>query len=130
MWYKDGLYFNCTQCGKCCTGFEGIVLVSNLEIGAMSAFLNLSQDVFKKRYLRLVNQKWALLETHENFDCIFYKNKKCTIYPVRPKQCKTYPFWPSILKSKKTWQKEKHYCEGIEHKSSKLISLESIKKKD
>jgi hypothetical protein len=129
MWYDEGLKFSCTQCGKCCTGFEGIVHLSEKEIELIANHLNLSIDIFKKNYLRIVDKKWALREDKENFDCIFYKDKLCTIYNVRPNQCKTYPFWPSILKSKKSWEEEKQFCEGIEHETSTLVQLKTIKEK-
>jgi len=129
MWYEKGLKFKCTECGKCCTGFEGLVHLTQEDIDRMCAHLKLSEDEFKKKYCRLVDHKWALLEDKTNFDCVFYHNKKCTIYQARPTQCQTYPFWPSIMKSKKHWEEEKEFCEGIEHNTADLISLETIKKK-
>ena len=35
-WYQDGLKFNCTQCGDCCTGAPGFVWVNQAEIEAMA----------------------------------------------------------------------------------------------
>ena len=33
-WYKDGLRFQCTGCGDCCTGGPGYVWVNQAEIDA------------------------------------------------------------------------------------------------
>ncbi|WP_296458322.1 hypothetical protein [Rubinisphaera sp.] len=38
-WYKDGLKFECTQCGNCCTGGPGAVWVSEEEIQAIAEYL-------------------------------------------------------------------------------------------
>ena len=36
LWYRDGLRFECTQCGKCCTGAPGYVWVDDDEVEALS----------------------------------------------------------------------------------------------
>ena len=33
-WYRDGLRFQCTQCGNCCTGDPGVVWPYNLHAQA------------------------------------------------------------------------------------------------
>ena len=38
-WYSDGLKFDCTGCGDCCTGDPGYVWVSRAEIEALAAAL-------------------------------------------------------------------------------------------
>ena len=35
-WYADGLRFECSQCGDCCTGEPGYVWVDEAEITAMA----------------------------------------------------------------------------------------------
>ena len=35
-WYKDGLGFQCTQCGDCCTGAPGYVWINAAEIAFAS----------------------------------------------------------------------------------------------
>ena len=37
LWYRDGLQFECTQCGNCCTGDPGYVWVTPEEIKAIAA---------------------------------------------------------------------------------------------
>ena len=37
-WFKDGLRFECTQCGDCCTGSPGYVWVNDEEISALAEY--------------------------------------------------------------------------------------------
>jgi len=79
-------------------------------------------------------QKRSLIETPSeknpgDFDCTFLaENGSCSIYPHRPKQCRTYPYWPEILKSKRSWENEARYCEGINHPEAEVVAFPSIQK--
>lgn len=112
-WYSEGLRFECTGCGECCTGAPGHVWVSRKEIKEIAEFLHFSKEEFTERFLRRVGARFSLIELPKTFDCIFLKNKKCTIYSVRPTQCRTFPWWPQLLKSREDWEEAAHYCEGI-----------------
>ena len=125
-WYKDGLPFNCTQCGACCTGSPGYVWITDEEIIAMANFLNITLEEFIKKYTRSVYGRRALLEDRKTYDCIFLKDNTCTLYTYRPSQCKTYPWWPEIVESKEAWQEEAKRCEGINHRDSRTVPLEEI----
>lgn len=128
-WYKKGLHFECTGCGKCCKGSPGYVWVDEEEIIEISQFLNLSVDEFSQKYLRKVGKRYSLIEwPKKEYACVFLKDNRCEIYPVRPKQCKTYPFWPDLLKSKKNWEEEAKACEGISEKAEK-VSYEEIEQR-
>lgn len=124
-WYKEGLKFGCTQCGKCCTGGPGAVWISSSEAQAIAAHLEVTTDHFYHHYCRKLNGKWALQEKGAQYDCIFLQAKACAIYPVRPLQCQTFPFWPGTLSSSQAWQEAAHYCEGI-RADAPLIPLACI----
>ncbi|WP_068470114.1 YkgJ family cysteine cluster protein [Candidatus Protochlamydia phocaeensis] len=124
-WYRKGLSFKCTGCGQCCTGAPGYIWVSEQEIEQIAAFLQISLHEFSQRYLRRVKGKWSLLELPKTYDCVFLKDKKCQIYPVRPTQCRTYPWWPQNLKSEKDWQEAAKICEGI-CLDAPLVAFEAI----
>jgi Fe-S-cluster containining protein len=83
----------------------------------MALFLDISLDEFSKKYLRVVGNRISLKELLPRYDCVFFKEKKCTIYEVRPKQCQTYPFWPMHLKNEEAWENVKKECEGIDPRS-------------
>ncbi len=113
-WYREGLPFECTGCGNCCTGSEGYVWVDEEEITAMADFLRLSADQFGVQYLRQVGRsRYSLLEDRTTGDCVFLARKQCAVYPVRPKQCRTYPFWSENLASPANWQAAARECRGI-----------------
>lgn len=121
--YTQGLRFTCTRCGKCCTGFPGVVYLSESDIKNISQFLSsentnrgiLSQRLFIKKYTIVVSvlgEKRLSLIEKPNYDCIFW-DKSCTIYPVRPYQCRAFPFWKKHLVSWREWNKLMLLCPGI-----------------
>ena len=115
-WYKEGLRFKCTECGKCCTGSSGYVWVTEEEICSMAMVLNIPPDLFKRKYTRSSGNRTALIEKkalNGDYDCIFLKDKKCQVYQARPKQCRTFPWWPEHLKSEENWKLAAQECEGI-----------------
>jgi len=125
-WYDKGLKFKCTGCGKCCTGSPGFVWVSAEEIVSIANFLKLSISNFKKRYLRVVDNRFCLTERKKNYDCIFLDGKKCTIYAHRPTQCKTFPWWIHNISSEAAWQEAGKDCEGINHPDGQIVPFETI----
>ena len=126
-WYHEGLRFKCTECGQCCTGSPGYIWVTLEEIEAIAAHLNISLEEFSIRYLRKVGEKWSLQEYPKTWDCVFLKDKKCSIYSVRPIQCRTFPWWPSQLQSPEAWHQASQHCEGI-HLEAPLVPYEEIQK--
>lgn len=127
VWYKEGLRFKCTGCGKCCTGAPGYVWLEEEDIVRLAKRLNLPREVFLKRYTRQVGSRISLTEDPHTYDCVFLEGKKiCTLYEDRPKQCKTFPFWKDALASPEAWEETKERCEGIDHPDAPTISLEDI----
>jgi hypothetical protein len=126
-WYKEGLPFECTGCGMCCTGGPGAVWVSDKEVARIAEHLELSPVEFMKKYTRLIDGRRSLNEDPKTYDCVFLKENKCSLYHLRPKQCRTYPFWPQHLKSKKAWDEASKWCEGM-NPSAKRVPLEEIEK--
>lgn len=127
-WYKEGLKFKCTGCGKCCTGKSGFVFITKEEISEAAKLLNLDEKTFKIRYIRTRDNRLALVEKRNEqgeYDCIFLKGKECQIYQGRPKQCRTYPWWPENLNTPDSWELASIECEGINN-AAPLISFEEI----
>lgn len=111
MWYKDGLKFECTQCGHCCTGAPGYVWIQIQDIYRIAEFLGIDDREFVRKYVRKVDQKLSLIELAGG-NCVFYENG-CKIYPVRPSQCRTFPFWPEIVNRGSSWDKAAKECPGM-----------------
>lgn len=124
-WYSEGLRFECTGCGKCCTGSPGYIWLDEDEVEAIAAYLDITIQEFGQKYLRRVKGRLSLLEMPKNYDCVFLDENRCKIYPVRPTQCKTFPWWPQTLKSEEEWKKAAQFCEGIQN-NAPLIPFEKI----
>lgn len=128
VWYEDGLKFKCTGCGKCCTGAPGYVWLTEEDIQKFANHFKISQEEFLQKYTRFVRGRYSLNETPKHYDCVFFKDTKCTVYNARPKQCRTFPFWDENIKSPETWDSVAFHCEGINHKDAPTIPLSEIKK--
>lgn len=126
-WYQNGLRFTCTQCGKCCSGPEGYVWVSEEEIRAIAAALGTDEGTVRVEHTRRVGRRVSLKE-FPNGDCTFLhpETRKCTLYGVRPAQCRTWPFWNSNIASPEAWEETKLVCPGTGH--GQLYSLEEVEK--
>ncbi len=109
---KNNLYFKCTHCGKCCCGEPGYVWLDEDEMEQIALFLQISKKEFIKKYVRQTHNRYSLIETKNNYSCIFLQDNKCRIYPVRPKQCKTFPWWPEYLKDLSAWESLRKRCPG------------------
>lgn len=127
-WYKNGLRFECTGCGQCCTGAPGYVWIDEKEIAEMASFLKISEEEFVSKYTRKKGERLSLIEHPTNYDCVFLKDKRCQVYGARPRQCRVFPWWPENLESKEAWKEAKKRCEGIERENAPLISLQEIQK--
>lgn len=123
-WYQGGLAFECTRCGKCCTGEPGFVWVTDDELAAIAAFLGEPVEQVRARHTRKSRGRRTLREKADG-DCVFYDRKTgCTIYPVRPPQCRTWPFWESNVETPEAWEHTKAVCPGSGR--GELIPVEEI----
>ena len=110
-WYRDGLRFECQQCGDCCGKEPGYVWVTDDEVDTISEFLGISREKFLKTYTRKVGADLTLREM-ANYDCVMLTDDGCKIYEVRPRQCSTFPFWPHNLTSPRAWKRTELRCRG------------------
>jgi uncharacterized protein len=131
-WYAEGLHFQCTQCGNCCTGGPGFVWISGEEIRRLAGFLEITVPDVVDRYCRTMEGRFSLNERRNaegEYDCIFLKTEKgrrsCTIYPVRPLQCRTWPFWAGLLANPDAWNHAAVRCSGI-NRGDRKYSREKI----
>lgn len=124
-WYHEGLKFECSQCGDCCTGAPGFVWVNKAEIAALAARVDLDEETFESRYVKKVGIRKSLDE-RANGDCVLFDTEKrcCTVYEDRPRQCRTWPFWDSNLKNPEAWQETCEACPGCSQGA--LYQLDTI----
>lgn len=124
-WYSDGLQFECSQCGDCCSGAPGYVWVNPEEIQAMADEMGMHIDTFEGKFIRKIGRDKSLIE-YPDGDCIMLdpRTRKCLVYNGRPIQCRTWPFWDSNLKKKKDWKETCDVCPGSG--KGRLYSFEEI----
>ncbi len=124
-WYQDGLRFECTQCGVCCSGEPGFVWVNGEEIQAMARALNMDEEAFRHQFVRKVGSRESLVE-YPDGDCIFLDphTRGCMVYAERPIQCRTWPFWTSNIKTPLDWEETCAICPGAGQGT--LYSIEHI----
>lgn len=126
-WWSEGLRFQCQGSGQCCTshGEYGFVFLTLEDRRMMAKHLGLSLSLFTKRYCDRTNGFFHLKEDGKNPDCLFLKDKRCSVYQARPIQCRTWPFWPDVMNAK-TWKKEVvSFCPGVG--KGPLIPAEKIR---
>lgn len=127
-WVKEGLFFSCTGCGKCCTGFPGYVWLEADEIERLASYLQMDKESFLKKYTRTVGDRISLKEHPSTFACPLLKDKVCTVHEAKPKQCRTFPFWKENVASEKAWLETASFCEGINHKEAAFVPFSEIQK--
>lgn len=124
LWYKDGLRFACTGCGRCCRGPGGYVWVTEDEAKTLAKVLLLSFEDFAKQYLRRSGLRLALVDGATG-DCVLLDTKgRCKAYEHRPVQCRTWPWWPENLETPEDWAREKENCPGLD--TGKRHTLDQI----
>ena len=127
--FTKGINFECQGSSNCCVsrGNYGYVYLSKKDLTNLAKYLNLSTDIFEKKYCEFSEGYLHLRELNINGNCQFLKNKKCSIYSARPIQCRTWPFWKENMNTKK-WKEELiDFCPGIG--KGRLISASIIRKK-
>lgn len=125
-WYREGLRFECTQCGDCCTGAPGYVWVNKEEIQTLADEMGATDlELFEEQYVRKVGVRKSLQE-FPNGDCVFFdpEARRCTVYGARPRQCRTWPFWSSNLKDRESWARTCEDCPGSG--TGKLYTFDEI----
>lgn len=123
-WWSEGVRFQCQGSGKCCVshGEFGFVYLTLDDRRRMAKVLGLTTSAFTRKHCAVTDGVHHLKDTGP--DCMFLKNKRCTVYEGRPVQCRTWPFWPEVM-SAKAWAKEvKAFCPGVD--KGRVISEKEI----
>jgi Fe-S-cluster containining protein len=132
-WYHEGLRFECTHCGTCCSGAPGFVWVNDEEIASIAEEIGQEQQAFEAAYVRKIGIRKSLRE-FPNGDCVFLnaETRTCRVYPVRPRQCHTWPFWESNLKTADEWTRICRSCPGAgrgpRHKLAEIEAARTLMK--
>lgn len=85
------IFHECQRCTACCR-WPGQVRVTDGEIGAMAAHLDLPVHEFTERFTRLREDRCGLvLSEKPNGECAFLDGVDCRVQPVKPQQCRDFP---------------------------------------
>tara|TARA_B100001250_G_scaffold183462_1_gene157899 strand:+ start:625 stop:1083 length:459 start_codon:yes stop_codon:yes gene_type:complete len=127
--YKKGIRFECQGSGNCCVsrGSYGFVYLSDIDLKRFSKYFKISIKKFKEKYCKITDGFIHLSEKYElDGNCIFLKDKKCSVYNSRPTQCRTWPFWNENM-NPKVWNEDIAInCPGIG--KGKLIKSKKIER--
>lgn len=109
VWYQQGLRFQCTRCGNCCTIASGNVWLNRKDVEHISGYLEIPEQIFRERYCE-PDMRLRRLPAGR---CVFYNGTGCSIHPAKPSQCKAYPFLPGAIMTPHTWAEMAKICPGI-----------------
>ncbi|MFT5284365.1 MAG: Fe-S-cluster containining protein [Planctomycetota bacterium] len=113
-WYEKGLRFECQGSGNCCVnhGDYSYVYLTDTEVEGLAGQLEVTTAEFLSKWCR-IEDGWTVLRMDQP-DCPFLtKERRCGVYPARPKQCSTWPFWTENLTAE-NWQKTVvSLCPGV-----------------
>ena len=86
--------FKCKMCGACCRIKDGIVRVSDEEIGRIARFMNLDEQALIDSYTEISpDRRGLVLKSRSDGACIFLNEENlCAINEVKPEKCGTFPF--------------------------------------
>lgn len=110
--FSEGIRFECSRCGGCCTGEPGIIRVTEAEILQIADWLKCSVEEIVQDSIERAANGYRIRE-REDGACAFWSDSGCGIYPVRPAQCRLYPFWFNLMRNPVVWEAEKKRCPGI-----------------
>ncbi len=113
IFYKNGIRFECKQCGNCCN-VQGYVFIFPKDLERLVENSGFTLEELQRTYLSTVDG-YTVFRDAGSGACIFWDHieKKCRIYEARPTQCRTFPFWKTLLYKKKKWDEETKACPGV-----------------
>lgn len=99
---KDQVSFQCRLCGDCCRGLEGQLMLEPPDAYRLGRHLRASgavaeiEDVYAKyAHVSMLAEGipiFLMNTVGADHACVFLKERRCTIYPARPRVCRLYPF--------------------------------------
>ena len=102
--------FACQGCGACCVQ-PGYVFVTLAEAEAIARFLGKDPESYHRKHVTQAEGQYALRTPYKK-GCIYIKDGRCLIYPVRPEQCRSFPYWDDVIKTDDGWRDISKYCPG------------------
>ncbi len=111
--WAGGIAFECQETGRCCTsrGEYGYIYLTRADRRRLAEHLGMELEDFVRRHCQTTEGHLHLKEPDK--DCMFLKERRCSVYEARPSQCRTWPFWPENM-NPRTWSEEiASFCPGV-----------------
>ena len=111
----NGLRFECTQCGRCCTtrGDYAYVYLNRAETRDLARHLGVPLARFKRERTFVDEDGWRQLRFSDGRCTFLDEAGRCGVYEARPIQCRTFPFWPEFVDDGEWTAEVSELCEGI-----------------
>ncbi len=88
---SEPIIHSCQRCGACCR-WEGDVCLSEQEVVAIAAYLDMEESDFINNLCRLRGNRQGLsIIDNDEGACIMLTPTGCRIQPVKPQQCTDFP---------------------------------------
>jgi len=91
----------CQDCSKCCEVSD--IDLNPHDIERILKHLKISQTEIVSKYFIKHPQYPSFFYRFKHKPCVFLKDKRCTIYPVRPNMCVFFPFLTGV--QKEAWER-------------------------
>jgi uncharacterized protein len=91
---------------------EGQVYLSEDDLVRIAAYVGMSPAEFEEHHVYRTTRLMRLRKPPEK-QCMFHKDNRCSIHPVKPTQCRIFPYWPEIIESEKAWNETAKSCPGM-----------------
>jgi Fe-S-cluster containining protein len=108
--------FHCQECGECCQG-KGGIFPTRVEIALIAQYLKISVAELVLDYLEQTAMGLAV-KNKTGEGCIFNKQGRCAIHPVKPRICRDWPFLPAIILHPTEFEAAKEACPGLNPKGN------------
>ena len=117
--------FKCVECGECCKGYGG-TYVTDEDIRRIAEYIDANPDTFAAKYCQMSGSRPVLALGTDGY-CVFWKNKLCSIHPVKPRMCKAWPYIENVLKDVENWRIMAGSCPGIRPDMPEDVILDRVR---
>jgi hypothetical protein len=91
---------------------EGEVYLTEEDLTRIAAHLSLKPADFEAQHVLRTTRSLRLRKPPDR-QCLFHREGRCSIHPIKPVQCRVFPFWPEIIESAEAWDETARNCPGM-----------------
>jgi Fe-S-cluster containining protein len=103
---------------------EGEVFLSEGDLVRIARHISVEVVEFEEKYVHRTKSSLRLRKPSDR-QCLFHREGRCSIHPVKPVQCRVFPFWPEIIESSEAWEETAKRCPGMNQ--GPLVQIETAR---